>query len=126
MKQVSITFLKWVTLLVCVDLASSLIHEDLIETTGLMFALFMLIKLLPQFAEKPFLGLVFSLLIIFISGALVTILLKGAICEWYPEMTICLPNYLKALSFGFFAFPSLIIIPWGAMVIRNLFKKLSR
>jgi len=125
MKQVFITFLKWVTLLVCVDLVSSLIHEDLIKTTGVMFALFMLIKLLPQFVEKPFWGLMFSLLIIFVSGALATTILKYVVCESYPDVTACLPNLLRAFPFGFLVFPSVIVIPWGGMAIRNFFRKLS-
>ena len=117
MKQILITFLKWSVLLISVGLISSAIHQDLFRTTGPIFALFMFIKLLPQYVEKPFLGLVFSLLIIFIAGISTTSLLKFVICEWYPGITVCLPNFLRAQTFDFLVFPALIIVPWGAMAI---------
>ena len=119
MKQIFIALLKWSVLLVSVDLTSSLIHEDLIQIAALGFVLFMFIKLLPQYADKPFSGLVFSILVVFLSGVSATSLMRYAICEWYPGIKVCLPNFLSALSFGFFVFPALIIVPWGAMAIRK-------
>ena len=126
MKQIFTALLKWSVLLVGVGLISSVIHQNLFRTTGPIFALFMLIKLLPQYVEKPFWGLVFSLFVIFISGISATSLLKYVICEWYPGITVCLPNFLTAQTFDFLVFPALIIVPWGAMAIGKFSRSWTR
>ena len=126
MKQIVISFLKWSILFVGVALTSSLLHPDLFRTTGPIFALFMFVKLLSRYVEKPFSGLVFSLVVIFISGISATSLLKHLICEWYPGIAVCSPNFLRAQSFDFVVFPALIIVPWGAMAIRKFSRTWTR
>ena len=120
--ETTLSFLKWLVLLVCLNLLSGIVHPDAIQITGPIFALFMLVMLLPKYADKPFMGLAFSLLVIFISAAFSSILLMFVGCKWYSEISICRSDYFSALSFGFFAFPALIIVPWGAMIIGSFFR----
>jgi len=113
---------NWIMISIIVFLGTSFVYPDSIPITGSLLGLFMLIRLIQQFAQRPLSGLIFSLSVICTAAIVASSLLKYVGCANFPYIMACNQNQFRALSFGFVAFPSIAGISWIAMALEKIFK----